>query len=60
LQHRGISQVSDFVQSKTLQSLQDIKPILETPNEGVVIADNLIRFFLSTRFFEEMTGFPRS
>src|SRR5271156_1350276 len=45
----GTRQMSDFVQSKPPQSLQEMEAIFETLNDGFVVA-----------VFEEMTGFPRS
>jgi phosphoserine phosphatase RsbU/P len=56
----GISQMNDFVQSKTPQSLQEMEPILETLNDGVVIADDSDQILFVNAVFEEMTGFPRS
>ena len=56
----GISQMSDFVQSKTPQSLQKMAPILETLNDGVVIADHSDQILFVNTVFEEMTGFTRS
>ena len=55
-----ISQMSDFVQSKTPQSLQEMEPILETLNDGVVIADDSDQILFVNAVFEEMTGFSRS
>jgi PAS domain S-box-containing protein len=52
--------MSDFVQSKTPQSLQEMEPILETLNDGVVIADDSDQILFVNTVFEEMTGFPRS
>jgi len=56
----GISQMSDFAQTKTPQSLQEMEPILETLNDGVVIADDSDQILFVNAVFEEMTGFPRS
>ena len=56
----GISQMSDFVQSKTPQSLQEMEPILETLNDGVVVADESDQILFVNTVFEEMTGFSRS
>jgi phosphoserine phosphatase RsbU/P len=52
--------MSDFVQSKTPQSLQEMEPILETLNDAVVIADDSDQILFVNAVFEEMTGFPRS
>jgi sigma-B regulation protein RsbU (phosphoserine phosphatase) len=52
--------MSDFVQSTTPQSLQEMEPILETLNDGVVIADDSDQILFLNAVFEEMTGFPRS
>jgi sigma-B regulation protein RsbU (phosphoserine phosphatase) len=52
--------MSDFVQSKTPQSLQEMEPILETLNDGVVIADDSDQILFVNTVFEEMTGFSRS
>jgi phosphoserine phosphatase RsbU/P len=52
--------MSDFVQSKTPQSLQEMEPILETLNDGVVIADDSDQILFVNTVFEEMTGFARS
>ena len=52
--------MSDFVQSKAPQSLQKMAPILETLNDGVVIADDSDQILFVNTVFEEMTGFPRS
>ena len=56
----GISQMSDFVQGKTPQSLQEMESILEKLNDGVVIADDSDQILFVNAGFEEMTGFPRS
>src|ERR1700689_4094151 len=55
----GISQMSDFVQSKTPQSLQEMEPILETLNDGVVVADESDQILFVNTVFEEMTVFFR-
>ena len=52
--------MSDFVQSKAPQSLQKMAPILETLNDGVVIADHSDQILFVNTVFEEMTGFTRS
>jgi PAS domain S-box-containing protein len=52
--------MSDFVDSETPQSLQQMEPILETLNDGVVIADDCDQILFVNTVFEEMTGFPRS
>ena len=56
----GISQMSDFLDSESSQSLQQMEPILETLNDGVVIADDSDQILFVNTAFEEMTGFPRS
>ena len=55
----GISQMSDFAQTKTPQSLQQMEPILETLNDGVVIADESGQILFVNSVFEEMTGILR-
>lgn len=52
--------MSDFVHSDRPQSLQQMEPILETLNDGVVIADDSDQILFVNTVFEEMTGFPRS
>lgn len=52
--------MSDFVRIKTPQSLQKMAPILETLNDGVVIADDSDQILFVNTVFEEMTGFTRS
>ena len=52
--------MSDFVQGKTPQSLQEMESILEKLNDGVVIADDSDQILFVNAGFEEMTGFPRS
>src|SRR5271170_1783180 len=52
--------MSDFVDSERPQSLQQMEPILETLNDGVVIADGSDQILFANTVFEEMTGFPRS
>jgi phosphoserine phosphatase RsbU/P len=52
--------MSDSVQRKTPQSLQEMEPILETLNDGVVIADESDQILFVNTVFEEMTGFSRS
>jgi sigma-B regulation protein RsbU (phosphoserine phosphatase) len=52
--------MSDFVQSKTPQSLQEMEPILETLNDGVIVADDSDQILFVNTVFEELTGFPRS
>src|SRR5271156_5514778 len=51
--------MSDFVDSERPQSLQEMGPILETLNEGVVIADDSDQILFVNTVFEEMTGIPR-
>ncbi|MFY9530480.1 MAG: SpoIIE family protein phosphatase [Candidatus Acidiferrales bacterium] len=50
----------DFVDSERPQSLQQMEPILETLNDGVVIADDSDQILFVNTVFEEMTGIPRS
>jgi PAS domain S-box-containing protein len=52
--------MSYFVHSDRPQSLQQMEPILETLNDGVVIADDSDQILFVNTVFEEMTGFPRS
>jgi PAS domain-containing protein len=54
------SEKSDFVDSDRPQSLQQIEPILETLNDGVVIADDSDQTLLANAVSEEMIGIPRS
>jgi PAS domain S-box-containing protein len=51
--------MGDFVDSERRQSLQDMEPILETLNDGVVVADGSGQILFVNTVFEEMTGFPR-
>ena len=46
--------------SERQQSLQQMEPILETLNDGVVIADESDQILFVNTVFEEMTGIPRS
>ena len=46
--------------SERPQSLQQMEPILETLNDGVVIADDSDQILFVNTVFEEMTGIPRS
>ena len=46
--------------SERPQSLQEMEPILETLNDGVVIADETDQILFVNTVFEEMTGIPRS
>jgi len=48
------------VNSETRQSLQEMEQILETLNDGVVIADDSDQILFVNAVFEEMTGFSRS
>jgi phosphoserine phosphatase RsbU/P len=50
----------DSVQSEMPQSIQQMEPILETLNDGVVIADDFEQILFVNTVFEEMTGIPRS
>jgi phosphoserine phosphatase RsbU/P len=56
---KGVGQMGDFVDSERPQTLQDMEPILETLNDGVVIADDSGQILFVNTAFEEMTGFPR-
>src|ERR1700723_4530534 len=49
-----------LVNSETRQSLQEMEQILETLNDGVVIADDSDQILFVNAVFEEMTGFSRS
>src|ERR1700731_3338861 len=55
----GISERKGFVDSERPQSLQQMEPILETLNDGVVIADDSEQILFVNAVFEEMTGIPR-
>ena len=46
--------------SERPQSLQQLEPILETLNDGIVIADDSNQILFANAVFEEMTGIPRS
>ena len=46
--------------SERPQSLKQMEPILETLNDGVVIADESDQILFVNTVFEEMTGIPRS
>jgi PAS domain S-box-containing protein len=52
--------MSDFVHSERPQSLQQMEPLLETLNDGLVIADASDQILFVNTAFEEMTGFLRS
>ena len=56
----GFREKRDFVDSERPQSLQQMEPILETLNDGVVIADEFDQILFVNTVFEEMTGIPRS
>ena len=45
--------------TERLQSLQQMEPILETLNDGVVILDDSDQILFVNSVFEEMTGIPR-
>src|ERR1700683_3017343 len=49
-----------LVDSEKPQSLQQMEPILETLNDGVVVADESDQILFVNTVFEEMTGFSRS
>jgi sigma-B regulation protein RsbU (phosphoserine phosphatase) len=49
----------DFVDSERPQWLQQMEPILETLNEGVVIGNDSSEILFVNTVFEEMTGFLR-
>jgi PAS domain S-box-containing protein len=55
-----IREMRDFVDSERPQSLQQMEPILETLNDGVIIADDSDQILFANAVFEEMTGIPRS
>jgi sigma-B regulation protein RsbU (phosphoserine phosphatase) len=55
----GISEMRDFVDSERPQWLQQMEPILETLNDGVVIADESDQILFVNTVFEEMTGILR-
>jgi phosphoserine phosphatase RsbU/P len=57
---RGISERKGFMDSEGPQSLQQMETILETLNDGVVIADDSEQILFVNAVFEEMTGIPRS
>src|ERR1700730_162153 len=57
---RGISEQKGFVDRERPQSLQQMEPILETLNDGVVIADDSGQILFVNTVFEEMAGIPRS
>jgi sigma-B regulation protein RsbU (phosphoserine phosphatase) len=50
----------DFVDSERPQSLEQMEPILETLNDGVVIADDSDQILFVNAVFEEMTGIARN
>jgi phosphoserine phosphatase RsbU/P len=56
---RGISERKGFMDSEGPQSLQQMETILETLNDGVVIADDSEQILFVNAVFEEMTGIPR-
>lgn len=49
-----------FVPSEKPQWLQQMEPILETLNDGVVIGDDSRQILFANTVFEEMTGFLRA
>jgi phosphoserine phosphatase RsbU/P len=56
----GINEKRDFVHSERPQWLQQMEPILETLNDGVVILDDSGQILFANTVFEEMTGMRRS
>ena len=52
--------MTDFVHSEKPQWLQQMEPILETLNDGVVVADDSSQILFVNTVFEEMTGFLRA
>jgi phosphoserine phosphatase RsbU/P len=50
----------DFVHSERPQWLQQMEPILETLNDGVVVGDDSSQILFVNTVFEEMTGFLRA
>ena len=52
--------MTDFVHSEKPQWLQQMEPILETLNDGVVVADDSSEILFVNTVFEEMTGFLRA
>jgi PAS domain S-box-containing protein len=50
----------DFVHSERPQWLQQMEPILETLNDGVVIGNDSGQILFVNTVFEEMTGFLRA
>jgi PAS domain S-box-containing protein len=54
------SETKCFVDGERPRWLQQMEPILETLNDGVVIADDSSQILFVNTVFEEMTGFPRS
>ena len=49
----------DFVDNERPQWLQQMEPILETLNDGVVIGNDSSEILFVNTVFEEMTGFLR-
>src|ERR1700730_18038153 len=56
----GMGEKRDFVDSERPQSPQQMEPILETLNDGVVIADDSGQILFVNTVFEEMAGIPGS
>src|SRR5271168_960598 len=56
---REIGEQKGFVDSERPQWLQQMEPILETLNDGVVVADESEQILFVNAVFEEMTGIPR-
>src|SRR5580700_7135191 len=54
-----IGEMVNVVLSERPQWLQQMEPILETLNDGVVIADESEQILFVNAVFEEMTGIPR-
>jgi PAS domain S-box-containing protein len=47
------------VDSETQHSLQEIEPVLETLNDGVVIVDDADQILFVNTVFEDLSGIPR-
>src|ERR1700733_14099879 len=55
-----IGEMMNVVLSERPQWLQQMEPVLETLNDGVVIADESEQILFVNAVFEEMTGIARS
>jgi PAS domain S-box-containing protein len=56
---RALSELKEFVNSAKPEWLRQMEPILETPNDGVIIADESGQILFVDSVFEEMTRMPR-